>query len=308
MKKRIYIVTALLVSALCVGCGNKKTESETENKTSQTENQTDTATPEDKDLELQSITEADYTYDYTDDIKTDVDYVVSNSQSIQDELKNIDKITQKYSLLAESAQTQGEMNVASQWLYAIWDTELNNLWSRFSSSADSETKERVLTEQRNWIAMKDDITSRYIGLPEENGSMYPLLKNSFLEEITMNRSYFLADELAKVKGEAFTMPEASEKYGVFVDNYGTDSVHSSLITRQATDGNDTADIFIFRRGGTQGTFIDNGNGELAFTADDGNIKGIIKINGWDGATFEVTETTGVSPFDVGEKFEFPFIF
>lgn len=24
MKKRIYIVTALLVSALCVGCGNKK--------------------------------------------------------------------------------------------------------------------------------------------------------------------------------------------------------------------------------------------------------------------------------------------
>ena len=308
MKKRIYIVTALLVSALCVGCGNKKTESETENKTSQTENQTDTATPEDKDLELQSITEADYTYDYTDDIKTDVDYVVSNSQSIQDELKNIDKITQKYSLLAESAQTQGEMNVASQWLYAIWDTELNNLWSRFSSSADSETKERVLTEQRNWIAMKDDVTSRYIGLPEENGSMYPLLKNSFLEEITMNRSYFLADELAKVKGETFTMPEASEKYGVFVDNYGTDSVHSSLITRQATDGNDTADIFIFRRGGTQGTFIDNGNGELAFTADDGNIKGIIKINGWDGATFEVTETTGVSPFDVGEKFEFPFVF
>ena len=211
-------------------------------------------------------------------------------------------------MLAESAQTQGEMNIASQWLYAIWDTELNNLWSRFSSSADSETKERVLTEQRNWIAMKDDVTSRYIGLPEENGSMYPLLKNSFLEEITMNRSYFLADELAKVKGEAFTMPEASEKYGVFVDNYGTDSVHSSLITHQATDGNDTADIFIFRRGGTQGTFIDNGNGELAFTADDGNIKGIIKINGWDGATFEVTETTGVSPFDVGEKFEFPFVF
>lgn len=308
MEKRIYIVTALLVSALCVGCGNKKAESETENKPSQTENQIDSAAQEDNNLELTNITEADYTYDYTDDIKADVDYVVSNSQSLQDELKNIDKITQKYFLLAESAQTQGEMNVASQWLYVIWDTELNNLWNRFSSSADSETKERVLTEQRNWIAMKEDVTSRCIGLPEENGSMYPLLENSFLEEITMNRSYFLADELAKVKGESFTMPEASEKYGVFVDNYGTDSVHSSLITRQTTDGKDEADIFIFRRGGTQGTFTDNGNGELSFTADDGNIKGIIKINGWDGATFEVTETTGASPFDVGEKFEFPFVF
>ena len=53
-------------------------------------------------------------------------------------LMNIDTITQKYTLLAESALTQGEMNVASQWLYVIWDTELNNLWSRFSSLANQD--------------------------------------------------------------------------------------------------------------------------------------------------------------------------
>ena len=104
------------------------------------------------DIELKDTIEIDFTYDYTEDIKADVAYVVSNSSSLQEELKNIDTITQKYTLLAESALTQGEMNVASQWLYVIWDTELNNLWSRFSSLANQDTKEMVLEEQRNWIA------------------------------------------------------------------------------------------------------------------------------------------------------------
>ena len=104
------------------------------------------------DIELKDTIEIDFTYDYTEDIKADVAYVVSNSSSLQEELKNIDTITQKYTLLAESALTQGEMNVASQWLYVIWDTELNNLWRRFSSLANQDTKEMVLEEQRNWIA------------------------------------------------------------------------------------------------------------------------------------------------------------
>ena len=104
------------------------------------------------DIELKDTIEIDFTYDYTEDIKADVAYVASNSSSLQEELKNIDTITQKYTLLAESALTQGEMNVASQWLYVIWDTELNNLWRRFSSLANQDTKEMVLEEQRNWIA------------------------------------------------------------------------------------------------------------------------------------------------------------
>ena len=64
----------------------------------------------------------------------------------------------------------------------------------------------------------------------------------------------------------------------------------------------------YRRLNEEGSFIDNGNGNLDFTSDDGSIKGTIQINGWNGATFEVTETIGAVPFSVGEKFEFPFAF
>lgn len=47
--------------------------------------------------------EIDFDYDYSEEIKV----------SLQEELTNIEKITQKYTPLAEAAQTQGEMNVAA---------------------------------------------------------------------------------------------------------------------------------------------------------------------------------------------------
>ena len=85
---------------------------------------------------------------------------------------------------------------------------------------------------------------------------------------------------------------------LFVDNQGTDAVYSSLITQQSWEGEDEAIISVYRLGEIEGSFIDNGNGNLDFTSDDGSIKGTIQINGWNGATFEVTETIGAVPFDV----------
>lgn len=304
-------MTFLLMAGLSAGCGKGGTESNhpgTESISSQVEEQSDPASTENNVIELNDKVEPDFTYDYSQDIKADVDHAVSGSPSLQKELENIEKITQKYAPLAEAAQTQGEMNTSSRWFFVIWDTELNNLWSRFSNSADQQTKEKVLEEQRNWIAMKEEVTLLSIGPREESGSIYPLLQNSFLEEITKNRAYVLANELAKIKGESFAMPEKSAKYGLFVDNQGTGSVYSSLNTRQGWEGDDEAVISIYRLGGTEGTFVDNGNGELAFTSDDGSIKGIIRLNGWDGASFKVTETSGASPFSAGEEFKFPFAF
>ena len=307
---RVYCNKSANTDEQFLYCATKKEENQGVNENSEmtSEESTTFNNGEEDDIELKDTIEIDFTYDYTEDIKADVAYVVSNSSSLQEELKNIDTITQKYTLLAESALTQGEMNVASQWLYVIWDTELNNLWSRFSSLANQDTKEMVLEEQRNWIAMKEEVTLMSLGSQEENGSMYPMLVNSLWEEKTKNRAYFIANELAQIEGESFAMPEASTKYGLFVDNQGTDAVYSSLITQQSWEGEDEAIISVYRLGEIEGSFIDNGNGNLDFTSDDGSIKGTIQINGWNGATFEVTETIGAVPFSVGEKFEFPFAF
>ena len=308
MKKKINMLVILMLAGLMAGCGSFEEETISQEEYTQSEEVAELVTDAEKNIELGDLEIIDFSYDYTEDIGADVNIVVSNSSSLQEELTAIDKITEKYTKLSEAALTQGEMNVASEWFYTIWDTELNSLWSRFSDSADQDTKERVLEEQRNWIAMKEEITSLSLGEPMENGSMYPLLVNSLWEENTKNRAYVIANELAKVEGEIFSMPEISEKYGIFVDNLGTGSVYSSLITREGWEGDDEAIISVFRQGEIEGTFIDNGNGNLTFTSDDGSIKGIIKIEGWVGASFEVTETIGACPFSVGEKFEFPFVF
>ena len=308
MKKVIYMILILLMPGFLAGCEKEETESKPEIQYFQLEEQIASDNSEEDAIELKDTLEIDFTYDYTEDIKADVNYVVSNSTSLQEELNNIDKIIEKYTVLAESATAQMEMNMASKWFYVIWDTELNNLWSRFSNLADQDTKERVLKEQRNWIAMKDEVTLLSLGSQEENGSMYPLLVNSFWEESTKNRAYFIANKLAEIEGESFTMLETSTKYGLFVDNQGTGNVYSSLIIRQGWEGEDEAIISIYRQGEIEGSFIDNGNGELIFTSNDGSISGIIINNGWNGATFEVVEAIGEVPFSVGEKFEFPFAF
>lgn len=321
VKKGICIAAVLLMAGFCVGCEKEEAESSTEsgyvqeeaelsveNQDSQEEAHPSVNTNEEDVIDLKETIRLDFDYDFTADIEDDVDCVVSASSTLQNELKNMDRITQKYTLLLDTAQTQQEMNTAARWLYVVWDTELNDLWSRFCDFADEETEEKVRAEQRKWIAMKDEVTLRGLGTPEENGSMHPLLLHSFWEENTKNRAYYLANELAKVKGEPFVMPELSKKYGSFVDNQGTDHVYSSLFTDQSVSGKDEAKISIDRQGEVRGGFIDHGNGELAFLSDDGSVEGIIKINGWDGATFEVTKTTDVSPFAVGERAEFPFVF
>ena len=86
-----------------------------------------------------------------------MDDVVSASASLQEELENIHTLSEQYEAIAQTAQTQGEMNMSSGWFLKIWDTELNNLWSRFSDSADAQTKEKVLAEQRSWNSMKEEV-------------------------------------------------------------------------------------------------------------------------------------------------------
>lgn len=339
MKKRVYLAIFALTFGLCAGCGNKEADSDisgTEDTVFQTEEplelsgtgnidlseenkdsggknadsseENNGSGEEDTDIESTDTQEIDFTRDYSEDIKKDVDDVVSASASLQEELENIHTLSEQYEAIAQTAQTQGEMNMSSGWFLKIWDTELNNLWSRFSDSADAQTKEKVLAEQRSWNSMKEEVAQESLGSSEENGSMYSLLVNFFLEEITKNRAYGLANELAKVKGEAFEMPERSTKYGVFVDNQGTGSVYSLLCTQQGVNGSDEAVISIYRQGELKGSFVDNGNGELEFSSEDGSVKGIIQINGWDGASFEVTETSNPDTFPVGQKTEFPFAF
>lgn len=261
--------------------------------------------PDDTD-DQDNEAEIDAFADYDQDIEADVKAAIDSASSLQDEIDKVQSVVAKYALMASKGETQAELNMLSGLTYTIWDKELNSLWSRISESADEQTKERLLADQRNWNSMKEEVKLESIGRPEDGGSMYPMNENAFYEEITFNRCCILANELAKIKGDTYKMPQRS-MYATYVDNQGTGEVYSSLITRTGMELDNEAVISIFRLGGTEGIFSDKGNGVYEFTSYSENVKGIIKMNGWDGATFEVTECTD-SPFSVGDKYEFNFAF
>lgn len=248
----------------------------------------------------------DFFSDYKSKIESEVENAISKASSLQDEINKIQKIANSYADAASRANTQSEMNSSSAWTYTIWDTELNNLWKRISSNASKDVKELILSEQRNWISMKNEITIENLGAPEDSGSIYPLLQNNFLSDITHNRCLILARELAMIKHEDFVMPDRSI-YGTFVDNQETGNVYGSLITRKNVENDNEAVISIFRLATIDGTFSENSNGDLTFTSYGENVKGIIKIFGWEKAVFEVTECKD-SPFNVGDSFTFDFAF
>ena len=244
--------------------------------------------------------------DYEPDIEADVKAAINSASSLQDEIDKVQSVVAKYSLMASKGETQAELNMLSGLPYMVWDKELNSLWSRISDSADEQTKERLLADQRNWNSMKEEVKLESIGRPEDGGSMYPMNQNAFFEDITFNRCCILANELAKIKGDTYKMPPRS-MYATYVDDQGTGSVYSTLITRTGMELDNEAVISIFRLGETEGTFKDKGDGVFEYISYSENVKGIIKMNGWDGATFEVTECYDC-PFNAGDKYEFDFAF
>ena len=251
-------------------------------------------------------TTLDYSKDYTDEIRVAVERAVSEATSFEDEFDKMGKIQDHITSRRDQDSTQVEMNMAASLYFQVWDAELNSLWNRFSESADAQTKERVLEDQRHWNAMKQDAALEALGPQDQGGSIYPLLYDSFMEESTKGRCYELAKEIAAAKGTNFAMPE-KQVQGVYVDNEGTDSIYSSLSVTESMESGYNAEVSLYRTGEITGTVTENGAGTFVFVSDDESIKADVTY-GWDGATFEVTEAGEGAIVNAGDKFEFPLVF
>jgi len=76
MKKTIYIITILLITGILTGCAKVETESniesDTENNYEQIEEITGSDNSEEDDITLDDTIEVDFSYEYTEDIRVDV--------------------------------------------------------------------------------------------------------------------------------------------------------------------------------------------------------------------------------------------
>ena len=107
--------------------------------------------------------------------------VKEQSEAIKDYLEN-------------EAMTQDDMNLKAQELYELWDGALNYLWNVGKGRWSEEEFEKMLDEQRTWIAEKE-IAVEEAGKEFAGGSIYPLMVNSEAAKWTEERVFLLYELL-----------------------------------------------------------------------------------------------------------------
>ena len=299
MKKRVLLVlfAAMLTFA---GCGKSDVAS-----TANVESTADASAQGSENVVLDDIT-ADGNQenaDYTEQIRAEV-ADAKNASSLQDELDIITDLGEKYDSLRMSSETQTELNENSQWIFLVWDEELNSLWRRMSDELDKTTKDEILARQRVWVAMKDDAAD-HLSAIYEGGSIQPMIYNEEMADLTRRRAYVLADEFAKYRGEKFTMP-TRDNTGYFVDTQGTTEEYSSMTLAPGMEGDSLIiTVSLYRVGELTGYGEATSEG-ISFVSDDGNVQATIKID-FDSASFTVDEASD-SIVNAGEAFDFDLAF
>lgn len=90
--------------------------------------------------------------------------------------------------------SQADLNIAASQKYQLWDTVLNELWSVFGQTLDTESMRQLTVEELEWIAAKEEAVAA-AGAEVEGGSLYPLVTGGTAAEITKSRVYELMELL-----------------------------------------------------------------------------------------------------------------
>lgn len=120
----------------------------------------------------------------------------TTSASMSDEMaEELAKVEAAAALIEEELQsdiTQTALNDAANRLYETWDNELNSIWARLKEQMSKEEFDALLTEQREWVADKEEAVKE-AGAEYEGGSIQPLIEYNEAAEITKKRVYELAE-------------------------------------------------------------------------------------------------------------------
>lgn len=114
-------------------------------------------------------------------------------QNVLEEAENNASALQK-KLQEDRSLSQGDMNTLSSEIYQVWDGALNELWKNLKLTLDENTWNRLLEEQRAWIAEKE-AEVKQAGEEVGGGSLAPLVANQRAAKLTRERVYELASYL-----------------------------------------------------------------------------------------------------------------
>ena len=118
-------------------------------------------------------------------IKKSVEQMVEFTKEMAEEME--------YSIQNDDLN-QSEYNLKAKELYDLWDSNLNTIWGNLKKVLSTEEMEQLLSEQREWIAWKEEEIKK-AGAEYEGGSMQPMVMHLKGAELTEIRVYELLEYL-----------------------------------------------------------------------------------------------------------------
>ena len=280
------LVMALIVAvAVLSGCSKEAAVSTEEQVDFETINQSGQQTSE---ADSETVEESVTTEDYTDQIKTEIDEI--KSDSLSDELVKANELYNKYDELRMNAQDQTSINSLSQWGTLVWKDETLSLLDRIKEK-DSGNYDAILAQYESWEkyvpSMAEKMSETY-----KDGSIYPTIYSYNEAMRYKQKAYSLASALADLAGEVeFSFPDST-----LCGYYGDYSGDSYLIVTEGMES-DSYEVTIRidaskQLNGYATPYEYPGDKKvLLFTSNDDTVKGT--IDGFDlDATFYVSETDG----------------
>ena len=86
-----------------------------------------------------------------------------------------------------SEGTQAQMNVCAFRDFKVTDQELNRVYKKLMDSLIPERQKKLREEQRAWLKERDPKCQKDANDVAEGGSMWPMIFNGCLEELTKIR-------------------------------------------------------------------------------------------------------------------------
>ncbi|MGN0437542.1 MAG: lysozyme inhibitor LprI family protein [Lachnospiraceae bacterium] len=203
MKKKILAILMASCMVFAIGCGkDTTTKNNNDNEIEMSESDSDVDHDADRnegsDSSLEAVGDAD-DVEQTADSTTEAPAI-----SLSEEMAEIES----KSLAYENADwdiPQQEMNAKGYEWFALWDDELNSLWGRLTKTLSDADKEALIAEQNAWIKRKEQQMIA-AGFEAYGGTLRPLLESDVAKDMTRERTYYLAEYLAKQTGDNYVIP------------------------------------------------------------------------------------------------------
>lgn len=223
--------------------------------------------------------------DYSAQIKTEVEEVVSSASSMTDEIEGICELYEKYDNLRMEAETQTEMNVLSENQIVVWQTEAESILDRIKEADEAQYND-TFEMYTDWEKHVGEISSK-MAYEYEGGSIQGMIITTYCAERYRKEAVVLAEKLAEIKGESdFEAPDFGP-----VGFYGSyDDLENCVIFTEGMESGSYSVLICANGEEIHGYATETDDPTLFdFASDDDSVTGSLSFK--NGAAVQIKEST-----------------